>query len=384
MDPKIDESLSAEFDRLQNTKDVEDNTPPPKKANDDAPPKQENDISATEGRVRDEKGRFQTKDKNEPPAATAKAEDEIPAADQSEQEVEPDQGSEAEPELAEEPQPLTPPDRWSAEWKATFATLPRTAQQVLLDRESEYSKGFDQKSQEAASLKRQYEPLGQLIEPRKQAWAMQGLTPEQAISQVVAISEYATSDPAGFLKWFASQNRIDLQQLTGVQPQQTGTDGQPSSTQNAPVATPEIASVLNRVNSLERFFTQQHQAQLNAQIESFKKAPGHEHFEDVRADMGALIQAGRSADMEEAYQKAIWANPSIRDKIQAEQRAKDDAARKAAEAERVKQQKLAAEKAKKAAGTQITPKASLNGGTPSPATMDETLNKVYDQITGAA
>lgn len=327
---------------------------------------------------RDEKGRFKPKDESEPKTARAaktadkpNAEEEQPAVEDSSGEETPDQGSENADEPATEP-PLSPPDRWSAEWKTRFTTLPREAQQLLLDRESEYAKGFDQKSQEAANAKRQYEPIEQILAPRRQAWAMQGMDEGRAISQLLALSDYAASKPEEFIRWFAAQRGINI-----AQPQAE------AGTQNLAPG-PDIAPILNKVNTLEQTIQQQQAAEMQRQIAAFKSAPGHEHFEDVRTEMARMMQAGLSADLQDAYDRAVWANPTVRGKILAGEKAQTEAARKAEEAKRVDAAKQAALKAKKAVGTTVTPKATLNGGAPAPSSMREGLFAAYDQLHGAA
>lgn len=325
---------------------------------------------------RDDKGRFKPKEAEPKSQKSSKAKPEDqehiePAVEETPVEESPDQGSEPEVEPAAEP-PLSAPDRWSAEWKAQFTTLPREAQKLLLDRESEYAKGFDQKSQEAANLKRQYEPLEQILAPRRQAWAMQGMDEGRAISQLLALSDYAANKPEEFIHWFASQRGINLAQpaAEGAAP------AQPSA--------PDIAPIVNKVQYLEQTIQQQQQAEMQRQIMAFKSSPGHEHFEDVRTEMARMMQSGIATDMQDAYEKASWASPAVRAKILAAEKAQAESARKADEAKRVEAAKQAALKAKKAAGTTVTSKATLNGGAPAPASMREGLFAEYDRLHGAA
>jgi hypothetical protein len=67
-------------------------------------------------------------------------------------------------------------------------------------------------------------------------------------------------------------------------------------------------------------------------IEGFAKAPGHEHFPAVKQLMGHLMKSGQAADMQDAYDKAIWATPSIRSQLMAPvvDKGRTDKARKAA------------------------------------------------------
>lgn len=70
------------------------------------------------------------------------------------------------------------------------------------------------------------------------------------------------------------------------------------------------------------------EAKIDDEIRSFAANPKNSHFETVRADMGALMSSGRAKDLQEAYEMACWANPSIRQANLAAQEAADKAKRK--------------------------------------------------------
>ena len=340
-EPNLEDTLSAAFDSMQETPEEATETPA--------------------AGLRDAHGRFQSRQAPAEMEITA-VEPEAPAeeiTDQGENEGE-----------AEAPAPIDTPASWSAEAKEIFAKLPLDAQKYIAQRESERETFLTQKSQEAATLKRQFEPLNQLIEPRRNVWASNGLSPEQAIGQLIGIAERATANPVEFIKQFASDNGIDLATMA----QTPGNQGQPT----------ELAPVISEINSIKQQLHQEKLAGMNRQIEEFKAAPGHEHFEDVRKQMAALMRDGLATDMQTAYDMAVWANPTTRERLQKAQQEAAEAERKAAEQKRLEAAKQAAQKAQKAAGTQLSTKASLNGGMPAPSTWDESLSRAYDRATGTA
>jgi hypothetical protein len=63
---------------------------------------------------------------------------------------------------------------------------------------------------------------------------------------------------------------------------------------------------------------QQQQETLNSEIQSFAKDAVH--FEAVREDMAALLQAGRAKDLKDAYDMAVYANPQTRQALLEQQR----------------------------------------------------------------
>lgn len=280
-----------------------------------------------------------------------------------------DQGSVTESKPAE--QPLTAPERWSAERKATFAALPREAQQLLLEREGEVDKAFTQKTQELAEQRKQFEALEQVLAPRRQVLASQYGSEAAALNQLFQLSDFADRDPAGFIQWFAQQRGISLQN---------------SQAEDAYVD-PAVQTLQQKLQNIEQTITQKEQRELQRQQETVKTEinvfrdqkdtsgnPLHPHFEDVRAEMAALMQSGAARTLEDAYKKATWANDSVREKILAEQRKQEDA-------DRINQMKQSAAKAEKATGKVV--KSSNTGSTPAKnSNWEDTLSEKASELYG--
>lgn len=216
-----------------------------------------------------------------------------------------------------------------------------------------------------------FKAMDDLIAPRRETWAMHGLSETQAINQLLTISDYADRDPAAFIQWFAQQRGVDLKSF----------DPGPEETDD-----PTLAPVLAEVRELKTRLTQQDQQaeiqsqhQIAAQIEAFRTEkvdgqPKYPHFETVRPDMAALIAQGRAASMEEAYDRAVWAHPETRAQKLAEQD-------KAKEAERLAKAKQAANKAAKA--TAGSPASQGVNVAPSTRSIDDTMAEAYDRAQSA-
>ena len=313
---------------------------------------------------RDERGRFAAK--TAPEAEGQEGTEELPGAPEDESsepatEADTDQGNDPSAEPAE--QPLSPPDRWSAEWKTQFASLPREAQQVLLERETEYNKGFTQTSQEAAALRKQYEPLEQVLGPRRQNWQMQGMNETQAVGQLLAISDYADKDPAGFIQWFAQQRGINLSGQTGQQP-----EGQPPTEQ---AQTPGPDYVRQEIQAFKQSLEAE---KVQQEINTFKE--GKEHFDTVRPHMSALMQSGAATSLQDAYDQAVWANPTVREQILATKQTEAEAKRKSDAA-------AAAAKAKKSSSANVTSRSPMNSAAPAALSIRDTMERKYDQLHGS-
>lgn len=324
---------------------------------------------------RDERGRFASKLAQDTPAVEP-----APAEAVETTEDIPDQGTTAEPVEAETP--IDPPASWSADEKEHFGTLPPAVQKALVRRESEREASYTQKSQEAARYK-QYEPLETVLAPRRQQWAQEGMSPEQALQQLLALSDYASSDPRGFVQWFAQQRGISLTQPQAEPLQQP---------EGSPDLAPHLAPIVQDIQSIKQQLQLKEQQAALAVVSAFAQDPAHPHFAAVEPDMLAMIPAVRQAHpdisqpevLKKAYDQAIWANPAVREQLLAAQRAAQEAERKAAEGKRQEEQRQAALKAQKAAGTQLGTRSPLDGGVPAPASARESMERAYDRLMGTA
>lgn len=210
------------------------------------------------------------------------------------------------------PEPIRAPATWSAQAKADFATLAPHIQQEVLKREADVSKGFEER---ATQLKR-YEPLEQVIAPHRDRLALAGLSEDQYLRQLIAADEMLRGpNRLQAIVQIAEGYGVDLRQLV-----------QPGQMQQQPQAQlpPQVQGLAREVAELKASFTQQQsaaqqaaQSQTQAEIDSFAK--DHLYFENVRADMAALIRAGQATDMASAYDMACWARPDVRPLMLAEQ-----------------------------------------------------------------
>jgi len=257
----------------------------------------------------------------------------------------PDQSTETPPDVApaETPaQAVEAPSAWSAEEKAEFAKLPRAVQATVARREQDRERHFTQEAQKIAETRTRFAEIDRVLEPRRRDFAMSGMSEGAALSQLFALNDFATSDPAGFIAWFAQVRGVDLGSL----------DARPASMEAGEVVPPIIEQ---RISSLEQRLQAEKSAGAARQIEAFRANGAHPHFDAVRADMGALIQAGAATTLDEAYQKAVWANPQVREKMLADQRSAD-------EAKRMEAAKARAAAARKATGTQPRPNGAGSPG----------------------
>lgn len=249
-----------------------------------------------------------------------------------------------------------------------FASLPAETQAHL----ARTMEDLNGRQQRFASL----EPLEQVIAPRLDAWAMNGMQPAQAVHQLLALSDFAGRDPAGFIQYMAQQNGVDLEELV------LGMDA-------GEEVDPRYAALEREIENLKGFAQGQTQQQQQAAHErtvnevvafaSEKDQSGNAlrpHFEELGNAIQPYISMVKSQNpswpngqvLQEAYERACWGTPSVRSKLQAVVDTAADAERLRTEAARVESARTAS--------------ASVRSGAPTsaPAAPNDASRSLRDTI----
>lgn len=152
----------------------------------------------------------------------------------------------------------------------------------------------------------------------------------------------------------AQQFGVDLRPyLTGQQP-----NNQIAQLQNEIHQLRQLADP-NRIKS--QLQEDMDNAKIQGEIQAFASDSANVHFEAVKPIMGALLHAGKAKNLKEAYEMAIWSDPSIRATLEAKAKAE---AKEKQQAENVAKKKAAAS----VAGSSV---ASPNANAPKLSLEDE-------------
>lgn len=270
-----------------------------------------------------------------------------------------------------------PPDGWAADAKAEWAKVPAQVQAAVIKREADVTKGVQE-------LRQRYNDIDQALAPRMDIIRSHGHTPAQAVNQLFSWFEALSAQPAVAFPALAQSFRFDLKSLIegGAEPAKpadgaAAAGGQPEG--EVPAAVQHYIKTLEgklgtmeqnitqRFGALENTFAQQSQAKTEEILAHW--AQGKPHFEEVRSLMAHLIGSGAvpptgsgQADLDKAYDMALYAMPEVRAQVLAAQQQAADKARKDKEtAERTAQQ-AQADKARKAnvSLTSAAPGGSVN------------------------
>lgn len=253
-------------------------------------------------RVRDEKGRFaKTGDetvKAEAPAEAASSPAPAVAAI-----------PEAPPAVASG-EPVKPPPGFSPTAKVVWdkETLSKeeweAVKRDIAKRNDEVGKGFEKLAE--------WKPIERYAEMARQG----GTTLERALENYVSIERELSRDFIAGVSRLCQNAGIAPLALANQILARNGvatSEGQPGSQPAHQPANVDLTPITNELNALKNYVQQQQTATVQNEIQRFASDPKHTFFENVKADMGILMNAGKAATMEEAYDMACWANKEIRE-----------------------------------------------------------------------
>ncbi len=305
-------------------------------------------------------------------AAEDTAEAETAASD-DDSAAEAESGEDAETEDSDDE--IEAPAHWALEDQELFRQQPVEVQKYLLGRHKSMEADYTKKSQEVA-------PFRKAIEPWQPYLQSLNVKPEDAFNMLMSAQyQLQTGSPEqkreALLK-IAKDYGISLEGAKPANGQDAQHDGV-FSTEIDRVIQPlrdELGQLKTAAQTREQQALQAQAAEAEKTVQAFRDAkteagkPAHPHFDEVQDDMTRLAQAdrlaGRTPDLADLYERAVWANPTVRAKLTA---AQQHAAKRADEQRR----KGEVQKAKKAA-------VSVTGG---PAGTREQPKSLREDIAAA-
>lgn len=230
--------------------------------------------------------------------------------------------------------------------------MPPALQEYISQRDKESHDAITRAGQQVKA----YEPIREVIEQYGDTFQRNGLQPHEGIASMMAVHNMLEQNAPAAIKEIAKAYGVNL----------SGETEQNANPENARVA--ELEAKLAKVES---HLTAQQRQQLNAENAALAReiadfAKDKPHFESVRKVMAGLMSSGAAETMQDAYDKAIYADPTIRQSLQVDAQKANEEKRKAEEAERVKA-------AKKAAGVNVK---SSPGQTNTAKTLDDDLREI--------
>jgi hypothetical protein len=278
----------------------------------------------------------------------------------------------AKPEVAEAPAigapvidaPVsTAPNTWKKEAADAWIKADPVIRAEVERREADFHKGIEQYKQAANYA----QTMERAITPYAQTLQQLGISPDRAVGELMAADHKlrygSPQEKSAYFAQLAQSYGIDL---AGVQPQEQQ------------YIDPNVSHLQTQVNQLQGYIQnqqmmgqQQAQETLNSEISAFAADPSHSHFDAVRGHMSALLQAGQAKDLSDAYEQAIYANPTTRAAVlQQQANAQREEATKKAQA------------AKQAASVNVRSRPSMPVSQPI-GTMDDTIRATLRRLQSA-
>jgi len=279
----------------------------------------------------------------------------------------------AEPEKPEQPA-IAAPNSWTKEAKDQWSKLPPEVQRYVAAREEQVHQAFS----EVGPKVKAFDAVHEVIAPHMDRIRAEGVTPPQYLNNLFAADHMLARDPVGFIRHVAQVKGIDLASLFDpfAQPDpQTGQWQQQNFALQAEVSNlrQQLAAMNERVTGREQAEQQSQLNHYNAMIEQFAS----DKADWAAIGMPALATAIRSVQMdnpdlppqdvlEEAYDRARWANPVTRKALISAQAA-------AERAKRLEDAKKSAAQAKRASSINVNGTVAGRGQ----ASLDDDLRAVY-------
>lgn len=213
-----------------------------------------------------------------------------------------------------------PPPSFSAQIKEKWKDLPPDVRAELVKRENDVHQMFTRHDGEL-NLGRK---MKDVITPYMSIIQAEGGTPEGAVKDLLntayVLRTASPEQKRDLLLQVAQQYGVDL----GVQ-QQSPNDA-------FVMMQRELAQIKQMANP--EFIKSQLQEQMEhdkiiSEVKAFAENPANKYFEQVKPLMAPILASGQAKDIQEAYDKACYADPTIRSTLISEQTKELEAKRKA-------------------------------------------------------
>ena len=270
---------------------------------------------------------------------------------------------------APEPPVVSPaPKSWPKEMHDHWGKTPPEVQKYWETREKQMLEGLDQYKGAAQFGK----AIQDVVTPYQHILQSQGVDAPRAVGALLQAHQRLTMGTV-------ESRRAAYEELgrnLGFGPAPTA---HPEGTATPPpVMDPRVQSLEERFNQIQQTLTAQQQAALETartkaaqDVEAFASDPAHNLFDECADDIVRFVQQG--ASLQEAYDKAVWANPVTREKqMQTRLQTEAEKARERA--------RLDALPKKKAAGANVRGRETQRTPTEPLGSMEDTMRETLAKL----
>ena len=214
---------------------------------------------------------------------------------------------------------LAPPEFWQPQareaWKALHGYQDGYGHLKTLHDQFRHTHGlFTKTQQELAGIRRQFEPINEVLSARREQWQREGVTEQQALGQLFYWDDQFRRDPQAAVLELAREFGVDLQALTEAQPW-VDPQTQALQTRLDQIERQNQEAARQREAEQQQAIKQQQDAVIS-QVETWAQSVGQDgkplypHFgPEVLADMLHAFNRGYAKTPDEAYQFAMQWHP---------------------------------------------------------------------------
>lgn len=266
--------------------------------------------------------------------------------------------------VTQQPEAVNAPKSWPKDMHPHWGKVPKEVQDYWQTREKQMLDGLEQYKGAAQYGK----AMQDIITPYAHLLQADGLDATQAVQRLLRAQQHLTT---GTLESRQAAYE-DLGKRLNLQPPAQTNGAEPS-----PID-PRIQSLEQQFQQIQRIQTAQQQAALEAarskasqEVEAFAGDPKNALFDECYEDIVRFIQSGDS--LQEAYDKAVWANPVTREKqVQARLQTETEKARERARLDALPKQK--------ARGVNVKSRETSRTPTDPLGSMEDTMKKTMVAI----
>lgn len=218
---------------------------------------------------------------------------------------------------------LSAPKSYKKEYQEAFKDLPQNWRKHLITREKEIERGFT----DFGNRVNGYKYIDEAFNSRQERLKAMGLNNHREYNDYLyQIDDAMQADPLATIKLLADAYGVNI-----------GATEQAADSQ----LRLQLNQMQQTLNAQQQYIQEQKDYTIQNAIREFVEAKAddgslkHPYYEDVKLDMGALLKGGLAKDLSEAYNKAIYMNENVREKVIAGQ-AKAELQAKANEAQKAK------------------------------------------------
>lgn len=228
--------------------------------------------------------------------------------------------------------PIEYPKSWKQDYATEWPKIPRPLQEYITGtREKDYLNGLEQYKAGHTS----WNEMNSVISPYMPRLTSLNMQPAQAIKSLLN-ADWALSQGTPEQKY---EMLASICSTYGLDPTKISAGGeQPYQTEEAKALAKRLSETENTMRSFMGSQVAAQRAAIDNEVATFAADPAHPHFNEVGDHIARLIGADKNLSLKDAYEAAVWANPTTRakemerlnkERTDSDRKAREEAARKA-------------------------------------------------------